>query len=67
VNFHVPFWTIFVILHGFYRDKHLIEFGQLVLEKKIFKNIQCIFTLLLLSPFKVGHSPSFENKLESPP
>jgi hypothetical protein len=38
----------------------LIEIGQLVLEKKIFKNFQCIFTLLWLSPLGEGQSPSFE-------
>jgi hypothetical protein len=37
-----------------------IEFGLLVLEKKIFKNFQCIFTLLLLSPLWARQSPSFE-------
>jgi hypothetical protein len=30
----------------------LIEIGQL--EKKIFKNLQCIFTLFLLSPLGKG-------------
>jgi hypothetical protein len=34
----------------------LIEFGLLVLEKKIFKNFQCIFTLSLLSPLEEGQS-----------
>jgi hypothetical protein len=43
----------------------LIEIGLLVLEKKIFKNFQCMFNPLLLSPFGQGCSPSFEN-LESP-
>jgi hypothetical protein len=38
----------------------LIEFGLLVLEKKIFKNFQCIFALSLLSPLGEGLSPSFE-------
>jgi hypothetical protein len=32
--------------------------------KKIFKNVQCIFTLLLLSPLGKGLSPSL-NKFES--
>jgi hypothetical protein len=32
----------------------------MVLEKKIFQNFQCIFTLLLLSPLGKGLSPSFE-------
>jgi hypothetical protein len=39
---------------------YLIEFGLLVLEKKIFKNFQCILTLSLLSPLGEGLSPSFE-------
>jgi hypothetical protein len=38
----------------------LIEIGQLVLEKKIFKHFQCISTLLPLSPLGEGQSPSFE-------
>jgi hypothetical protein len=38
----------------------LIDFGLLVLEKKIFQNVQCIFTLLQLSPLGKGLSPSFE-------
>jgi hypothetical protein len=38
----------------------MIEFGLLVLEKKIFKKFQCIFTLSLLSPLGEGLSPSFE-------
>jgi hypothetical protein len=37
----------------------LIEFGLLVMEKKIFKKFQGIFTLLLLSPLGEGQSPSF--------
>jgi hypothetical protein len=32
----------------------------LVLEKKIFKNFQCILTLLLLPPLGEGQSPLFE-------
>jgi hypothetical protein len=45
----------------------LIEIGLLVLEKKIFKYFQCIFTLLLLSPLEQGHSPSFEQfRIPSP-
>jgi hypothetical protein len=44
----------------------LIEFGLLVLEKKIFKKIQCIFTLLLLSPLGEGQFPSFEQFLSPP-
>jgi hypothetical protein len=38
----------------------LTEIGLLVLEKKIFKNFQCIFTLSPLSPLGQGLSPSFE-------
>jgi hypothetical protein len=38
----------------------MIEFGQLVLEKKIFENIKCNFTLSLLSPLGEGLSPLFE-------
>jgi hypothetical protein len=38
----------------------LIEFGQLVLEKKIFRKFKCIFTLSLLSPLGEELSPSFE-------
>jgi hypothetical protein len=30
----------------------LIEIGLLVLEKKIFKNLQCIFTLVIISPWR---------------
>jgi hypothetical protein len=45
----------------------LIEIGLLVLEKKIFKNFQCIFTLLLLSPLGDGQPPSFEQfRIPSP-
>jgi hypothetical protein len=43
----------------------LIEIGQLVL--KIFKNFQCIFTLLLLSPLGERQSSSFEKfRIPSP-
>jgi hypothetical protein len=38
----------------------LIEFGQLVMEKKIFNNFQCILTLLLLSPLGEGLFPLLE-------
>jgi hypothetical protein len=38
----------------------LIEFGLLVLEKKMFKKFQCIFTLSLLSPLGDGQSTSYE-------
>jgi hypothetical protein len=37
----------------------LIEIGLLV-QEKIFKNFQCIFTLFLLSPLGERQSPSFE-------
>jgi hypothetical protein len=36
------------------------NFGLLVLEKKIFKIFQCIFTLLLLPSLGEGQSPLFE-------
>jgi hypothetical protein len=42
----------------------LIEFDQLVLEKKIFKKFQCIFTLLLLEMDNPLH---LKKKFESPP
>jgi hypothetical protein len=41
----------------------LIDFGLLVLEKKILKNFQRIFTLSLLSPLGEGLSPSFKQTL----
>jgi hypothetical protein len=45
----------------------LIEIGLLVLEKKIFKNILSVFTLLLLSPLGEKQSPSFEQfRIPSP-
>jgi hypothetical protein len=45
----------------------LIEIGLLVLEKNIFKNFQCIFTLLLLSPLGHGQPTSFEQfRIPSP-
>jgi hypothetical protein len=45
----------------------LIEIGLLVLEKKIFKTFQCIFTLLLLSLLGERQSPSFEQfRIPSP-
>jgi hypothetical protein len=45
----------------------LIEIGLLVLEKKIFKNLKCILTLLRLSPLVEGQSPSFEQfRIPSP-
>jgi hypothetical protein len=44
----------------------LIEFGLLVLQK-IFKNVQCIFTLLRLSLLGEGQSLSFEKfRIPSP-
>jgi hypothetical protein len=43
----------------------LIDFGQLVLEKKILKNVQVIFTLSPLSPLGKGY-PLCLNKFESP-
>jgi hypothetical protein len=38
----------------------LIEINWLVLEKKIFRNFLCIFTLLQLFSLGEGQSPSFE-------
>jgi hypothetical protein len=38
----------------------LIEIGLLVLEKKILKNFQCIFTLSLLSPLGIRGCPLYE-------
>jgi hypothetical protein len=44
-----------------------MEFGWLVLEKKILRYFQFIFTVLLLTPLEEGQSPSFEKKkLEYP-
>jgi hypothetical protein len=43
----------------------LIDFGLLVLEKKILKKFQCIFTLSLLSPLGIDY-PLPLNKFESP-
>jgi hypothetical protein len=43
----------------------LIDFAPLVLEKKILKNFQCIFTLSLLSPLGEGLSLPL-HKHESP-
>jgi hypothetical protein len=43
----------------------LNEIGSLVLEKKIFKNFQYIFTLLLLSPLGKGGNLLMNNS-ESP-
>jgi hypothetical protein len=44
----------------------LIEIGLLVLEK-VFKNVQCSFTLLLLSPLGQGPSTSFKQfRIPSP-
>ena len=38
----------------------LVEIGPVVLEKKILKFRQGIFTILLLSPLGKVHDPSFE-------
>ena len=43
----------------------LVEIGPVVLEKKILKLRQNVFTLLLQSPLGKGQGPSFD-KLESP-
>jgi hypothetical protein len=53
LNDPIPFLYFFFI-------PCLIEFRLLVLEKKILKNFQCIFTFSLLSPLGEGLSPSFE-------
>jgi hypothetical protein len=45
----------------------LIDFGLLVLEKKIIKNFLAIFTLLLLPPLGEGQLPLFELTLIPPP
>jgi hypothetical protein len=45
----------------------LIEFGLLVLGKKILKKFQCIFTLSLLSPLGEGLSPSLDNLKSTTP
>jgi hypothetical protein len=59
-QFRIPF------TQGWFMSS-LIEIGLLVLEKKIFKNFQCIFTLLWLSPLREGQSPSFEQfRIPSP-
>ena len=39
----------------------LIEIGLLVLEEKIFKDFQCIFTLLLLFPDREGYPLRLKN------
>jgi hypothetical protein len=45
----------------------MIEFGPVVQEKKIFRNFQYIFNLLLLSPLGEGQFPSFEKNLNPLP
>jgi hypothetical protein len=50
---------------SFKDNLYKFEFGQLVLEKKIIKNFQCISTFSLLSPLGNGY-PLHLNKLESP-
>jgi hypothetical protein len=49
----IPFTKVYFVFS-------LIKFGLLVLEKKILKNFQYIFTLSLLSPLGERLSPSFE-------
>ena len=41
----------------------LVEIGPVVLEKKIYKFRQCIFTILLLYPLMKRGGPSFESPL----
>jgi hypothetical protein len=56
-----PFiWWNLISLHSRIIRAKFDEFWLDVLEKKIFKNVQCIFTLLLLPPLGEGQSPSFE-------
>jgi hypothetical protein len=45
----------------------MIEFGLLVLKKKIFETFQCNFTILLLYPLGEGLSSLFEQKLNPLP
>jgi hypothetical protein len=45
----------------------LIDFGLLVLEKKILKKISVYFTLLLIPSLEEGQSPSFEQTSIPPP
>ena len=40
--------------------KSLVEIGQVVLEKMIFKFCQCIVAIVLSFPLWKGHGPSFE-------
>ena len=39
---------------------NVVEIGQMVLEKKILKFLQCIFGISWLSPLGIGCGPSFE-------
>ena len=57
-----PFiWTNLNPLHPGILCASLVEIGPVVLEKKIFKSCQCIFTISLLSPLWEGRGPSFEH------
>ena len=44
--------------HG-QRGLKLVDIGLMVLEKKVFKFRQCIFTISYLSPLGKGRDPSF--------
>jgi hypothetical protein len=64
-------WFVFPFrLTRLITDSYFCHFiGLLVLQKKIFKNFQCIFTLLWLSPLGEfeGQSPTFEQiRIPSP-
>ena len=41
----------------------LVEIGSVVLEKKIFEFLQCIFAISLLPPLGQGWDPSLEQTL----
>ena len=53
-------WTNLNPLHPKKLVPSLVENGSVVLEKKIFKFHQCIFTISKLFPFGKGRGPSFE-------
>ena len=52
-------WTWIPFTQGCFVPS-LVEIGPVVLEKKIFKFCQCIFTISSLSPLGKGRGPSFE-------
>ena len=64
-------WTNINPLHPRIIVPSLVEFGPLVLQKKIFKFRQCVFAIWLLSPLGTKWVPSFEQieiqiEIESP-